>query len=74
MKLFDAIVNPYNGCYIGPAQLPDSAAEFAARLAAFVEAWQCKYALVLRISGSSGHSFRCEPASHFGIIRPPISV
>lgn len=46
MKLFDAIVNPYNGCYIGPAQLPDSAAEFAARLAASVEAWQCKYALV----------------------------
>jgi hypothetical protein len=29
---------------------------------------------LLRISGSSGHSFRCEPASHFGIVRPPISV
>ncbi|RVT45305.1 DUF2971 domain-containing protein [Rheinheimera sediminis] len=29
---------------------------------------------VMRISGSSGHSFRCEPASHFGIVRPPISV
>ncbi len=30
--------------------------------------------ILMRISGSSGHSFRCEPASHFGIIRPPISV
>lgn len=29
---------------------------------------------LVRISGSSGHSFRCEPASHFGIVRPPISV
>jgi hypothetical protein len=28
----------------------------------------------LRISGSSGHSFRCDPASHFGLVRPPVSV
>ncbi len=46
MKLFDAIVNPYNGCYIGPQQLPDTVAEFAGRLAASVEAWQHHYALV----------------------------
>jgi len=46
MKLFDALVNPYNGCYIGPQQLPDTVAEFAGRLAASVEAWQHHYALV----------------------------
>ena len=46
MKLFNAIVNPYNGCYIGPEQLPDTVAEFAGRLAASVEAWQHHYALI----------------------------
>lgn len=46
MKLFDAIVNPYNGCYIGPEQLPASEAEFSGRLAASVEAWQHHYSLV----------------------------
>lgn len=28
----------------------------------------------LRISGSSGHPFRYDPASRFGIVRTPISV
>jgi len=46
MKLFDAIVNPYNGCYIGPEQLPATVAEFAGRLAASVDAWQSHYALI----------------------------
>lgn len=46
MKLFDAIVNPYNGCFIGPEQLPDTVAEFAARLAASADAWQHHYALI----------------------------
>ena len=46
MKLFDAIVNPYNGCFIGPEQLPDTVAEFAGRLAASVEAWRHHYALI----------------------------
>jgi 8-oxo-dGTP diphosphatase len=46
MKLFDAIVNPYNGCFIGPEQLPDTVAEFAGRLAASVEAWHHHYALI----------------------------
>lgn len=46
MKLFDALVNPYNGVYIGPEQLPDSVAEFAGRLAASVEAWHYHYALI----------------------------
>lgn len=46
MKLFDALVNPYNGCFIGPEQLPDTVAEFAGRLAASVEAWQHHYSLI----------------------------
>jgi 8-oxo-dGTP diphosphatase len=46
VKLFDAVVNPYNGCYIGPEQLPASVAEFAGRLAASVEAWQQHYELI----------------------------
>lgn len=64
MKLFDAIVNPYNGCYIGPAQLPDSAAEFAARLTASVGAWQHQYALIwLEI-----------PASHSELIAAAVAL
>ncbi len=35
---------------------------------------EMKMVKYMRISGSSGHSFRCEPASHFGIVRSPISV
>jgi len=31
-------------------------------------------ASVLRISGSSGHPFRYGPATHFSIIRPPVSA
>lgn len=46
MKLFDALVNPYNGVYIGPDQLPTTVAEFAGRLAASVEVWQHHYSLV----------------------------
>lgn len=46
MKLFDALVNPYNGCYIGPEQLPATVAEFAGRLAASVDAWHNHYALI----------------------------
>ncbi len=46
MKLFDAQVNPYNGVYLGPDQLPTTVAEFAGRLAASVEAWRHHYSLI----------------------------
>lgn len=46
MKLFDAVVNPYNGCYVGPEQLPESVADFASRLAASIDVWRNLYELI----------------------------
>ncbi|MFC4656358.1 NUDIX domain-containing protein [Rheinheimera marina] len=43
--MFDAVVNPYGGCYIAPEQLPASAAEFSDRLAQSIDAWRALYRL-----------------------------
>ena len=49
--MYQAQVNPYRGCFIGPDQLPgqldDAAiAEFSQRLAARIMAWQTEYRLI----------------------------
>ncbi|WP_337843338.1 NUDIX domain-containing protein [Rheinheimera sp.] len=43
--MFEALVNPYGGCFIGPEQLPVSTAEFSDRLAQSIVAWQSDYLL-----------------------------
>jgi len=44
--MFDAVVNPYLGCYIGPEQLAVSTAEFSQRLRQSIDAWQHHYRLI----------------------------
>jgi 8-oxo-dGTP diphosphatase len=67
--VFNAVVNPYQGCYLGPAQLParltpENVAGFIGMLAASIEAWQDNYRLIwLEL-----------PASHAALIEPVLSL
>ena len=67
--LFEAVVNPYQGCYIGMAQLPadlslTSIEQFGQTLANSVEAWQHRYRLIwLEL-----------PASHAALIAPALEL
>lgn len=67
--LFDALVNPYQGCYIGPAQLPavlnhQTIAVFAKKLANTMNAWQSQYRLIwLEL-----------PSSHADLIAPALAL
>ncbi|RVU37684.1 NUDIX domain-containing protein [Rheinheimera riviphila] len=67
--VFDAVVNPYQGCYLGPAQLPlmltpENVAGFIAMLVASIKAWQDQYRLIwLEL-----------PATHAALIAPALSL
>jgi 8-oxo-dGTP diphosphatase len=67
--VFDAVVNPYQGCYIGPAQLPsvltpEQMTIFTATLANSIEAWQVDYRVIwLEL-----------PASHAALIPPALAL
>lgn len=67
--LFEAVVNPYQGCYIGMAQLPadlslHSIEAFCQRLVNSIEAWQTRYRLIwLEL-----------PASHAALIAPALQL
>ncbi len=67
--LFTAVVNPYQGCYIGPEQLPaslmpDNIATFTTTLANSILAWQQDYRVIwLEL-----------PDSHAALIAPALGL
>lgn len=67
--VFDAVVNPYQGCFIGSAQLPtlltpDNIAAFTATMANSIQAWQQDYRVIwLEL-----------PASHAALIAPALGL